>query len=402
MSKKFSYAIILSLIVTFSAYAQKDRPGGPPRGDGPPKGDWLKGIDTNSDGKVDAAEFQAAIGRTFAEIDRNGDGILQLVELPKDHHGRPSGPPPNRGIDGHRPGGPPPGGFDVPGRPQGPPPPLGADEKKFLPPFFFMEAADGGSAIRRTEFERTAKAKFAEMDTNHDGFLSREESRPPKHPEGPPPPPNASFIAAELRFGDKLVKDQPFSAGTVIEDTRRLYDGTTVTKRSTGAVYRDASGRTRREQPLEMVGGFSIVGTDNKPQILVFINDFAMRSQYFLDMNNKVARRQPLGGNPPEPRTPNDAKSESLGTKVIEGVSCEGTRVTFEIPAGHLGNDKPIQVVTENWFSPELQMLVLSRHVDPLAGEHVFKLVNIKRTEPSGELFTVPSSFKVIGNSPRE
>lgn len=395
MFSKLLYAIILSLIVTCGAYAQKDRPGGPP------KGDWVKGIDTNGDGKVDTGEFQSAIARTFSEVDRNGDGTLQPVELPRDHDRRPGGLPPNRAGEG-RPGGPPPASFDGPGRPQGPPPPRGIDEKKLLPPFFFMEAADGGVAISRAEFERTAKAKFAEMDANNDGFLTREESRPPKHPEGPPPPPNAKFIAAELRFGDKLVKDQPFSAETVIEDTRRLYDGSTVTKRTNGAVYRDAAGRTRREQPLEMVGGFSVVGTDNKPQILVFINDFAARTQYFLDVNNKVARRQPLGGNPPEPRTPNEAKSESLGTKVIEGVSCEGTRVSFEIPTGHLGNDKPIQVVTENWFSPELQMLVLSRHIDPLAGEHLFKLVNIKRTEPSTELFTVPSSFKVVGNGPRE
>jgi hypothetical protein len=175
-----------------------------------------------------------------------------------------------------------------------------------------------------------------------------------------------------------------------------------VTKRSTGAVYRDAAGRTRREQPLEMVGGFSVVGTDNKPQMLVFINDFAAQTQYFLDVNNKIARRHPLGGNPPEPPAPIDAKTESLGTRTIEGVSCEGTRVSFELPVGHLGNDKPITVVTENWFSPDLQMLVYSRHVDPLAGEHVFKLVNIKRTEPASELFSIPAGYQVTGKPPRE
>lgn len=396
MSIKFSYIIFIALLIPYGTYAQKDRPGGPP------KGNWIKGIDTNGDGKVDAAEFQTALARTFAEVDRNGDGVLQPVELPRDHDRRPGGPPPARGFGDQRPAGPPPSaGFDRPGRPQGPPP-RGGDDRKLLPPFFFMEAADGGVSISRAEFERVARAKFADMDGNKDGFLTTEESRPLKHAEGPPPPPNARFIAAELRFGDKLVKDQPFSAETVIEDTRRLYDGSTVTKRTSGAVYRDSAGRTRREQPLEMVGGFSVVGTDNKPQMLVFINDFAARSQFFLDVNNKVARRQPLGANPPEPPTPHDAKTESLGTKVIEGVSCEGTRVSFEIPAGHLGNDKPIQVVTENWFSPDLQMLVLSRHVDPLAGEHLFKLVNIKRAEPAADLFTVPNSFRIVGNSPRE
>ena len=39
-------------------------------------------------------------------------------------------------------------------------------------------------------------------------------------PSMTPPPPNGQFIAAELRFGDRLVKGQPFSAETVIEDSR--------------------------------------------------------------------------------------------------------------------------------------------------------------------------------------
>ena len=219
----------------------------------------------------------------------------------------------------------------------------------------------------------------------------------PRRPHGPPPP-NAQFIGAELRFGDKLVTGQPFSAETVIEDSRRLYDGTTVTKQSKGAFYRDGAGRTRREQPLDNVGGFNIVGEGAKSQTLVFINDFTAKSQYFLDINNKIARKNHIDDNRapfPEKEGPPDAKTESLGTKTIEGVQAEGTRTTFEIPAGQIGNAKPIQVVSEKWFSPELQVVVMSRHLDPLAGEHIFKLVNIKRSEPSGDLFTIPAGFRV-------
>jgi hypothetical protein len=85
---------------------------------------------------------------------------------------------------------------------------------------------------------------------------------------------------------------------------------------------------------------------------------------------------------------------------MLEGVSVEGTRTTFEIPIGQIGNDKPIQVLTEKWFSPELQVVVYSRHVDPIAGEHIFRLVNIKRAEPAADLFIVPGGFK-IENPPR-
>ncbi|MEP6946788.1 MAG: hypothetical protein ABJA02_12785, partial [Acidobacteriota bacterium] len=269
---------------------------------------------------------------------------------------------------------------------------------------------DEGGSLTKAEFENAVRGAFTEMDKNADGFLTKEEAHPPKGPgDRPmaPPPPNAQFIGAELRFGDKLINGQPFSAETVIQDNRRLYDGTSVTKESRGAIYRDTAGRTRREQPLDNIGGF-IVGDNAKPQMLVFINDFTAKTQYFLDVDNKIARKSEIGGQARAPRAngdlstprpdgdaPDEAKTESLGTRMIEGVTCEGTRTTFEIPVGQIGNAKPIQVISEKWFSPELQVVVLSRHMDPLAGEHVFKLINIKRSEPSPNLFAIPAGFRI-------
>ena len=201
-----------------------------------------------------------------------------------------------------------------------------------------------------------------------------------------------------MRFGDKMVRDAPFSAEIVIENTRRLFDGSTVTRTSRGAVYRDRLGRTRREQPLENIGSFTVVGENGAPQKLVFINDFPGKAHYFLDLNRRIARQKPLPENRPLlPDTePKNGKTESLGTKTLEGVAVEGTRTTFEIPAGQIGNDKPIAVTTEKWFSPELQVVVLSRHVDPVAGEHIFRLVNIKKGEPAADLFVVPGDFKKV------
>ena len=426
MNTRLFFAIIFSLAAGALTFAQPPgRPqgqtgaGGPPRdgrmrpgGEGPQNGrqmkdDWMKRLDANGDGKLDVAELQVAIETSFKAWDKNSNGVIEAEEMPRPprpngQDNRPQGPPMAQGL---RPEGPPMGQGD---RPLGPPQ-SGQPNDKMLPPFFFADRNPVGTATNRADFERIVKSVFAEMDKNGDGVISSDEARPPRRegdhqgpPEGgPPPPPNGKFIAAELRFGDKMVKGQPFSAETVIEDTRRLYDGTTVTKQNRGAFYRDGAGRTRREQPLEMVGGVSIAGTDGKPQMLVFINDFAAHTQYFLDPNNKVARKHGIGGNPPEePGMPPNAKTESLGTKTIEGVQVEGTRVTFEIPPGQLGNDKPIQVVTENWFSPELQMMVMSRHLDPVAGEHVFKLVNIKRAEPSADLFAVPSGYRVETGGP--
>lgn len=87
---------------------------------------------------------------------------------------------------------------------------------------------------------------------------------------------------------------------------------------------------------------------------------------------------------------------ESLGTRVIEGLVAEGTRTTMTIPAGAIGNLAPIDVVTERWFSKELQTAVMITRRDPRSGETVYRLTNIVRAEPPAELFTTPPDFKVL------
>ena len=86
---------------------------------------------------------------------------------------------------------------------------------------------------------------------------------------------------------------------------------------------------------------------------------------------------------------------ESLGKQIIEGVEAEGTRSTMTIPANAIGNERPIQVVSEKWYSPELQTVVMSKHSDPRSGETVYRLTNINRSEPAPSLFEIPSDYKV-------
>ncbi len=84
---------------------------------------------------------------------------------------------------------------------------------------------------------------------------------------------------------------------------------------------------------------------------------------------------------------------EQLGTKVVEGVQAEGTRTTITIPAGQIGNDKPIQIVDEVWRSPDLQVIVHSEHNDPRMGSTIYSLQNISRSDPSPTLFQVPPDY---------
>ena len=87
--------------------------------------------------------------------------------------------------------------------------------------------------------------------------------------------------------------------------------------------------------------------------------------------------------------------TEDLGTQTMEGLLVAGVRTTHTIPAGEIGNEKPITVVTEVWTSPDLKTIVYSKRSDPRMGEQTFKLTNIVRGEPDASLFRVPPDFKL-------
>ena len=86
---------------------------------------------------------------------------------------------------------------------------------------------------------------------------------------------------------------------------------------------------------------------------------------------------------------------EPLGKQTIEGVNAEGMREVSTIDAGAIGNDRPIQVSTESWYSAELQMNVMTKHSDPRTGDESFRLTNISRNEPAAYLFQAPAGYQV-------
>jgi hypothetical protein len=94
-----------------------------------------------------------------------------------------------------------------------------------------------------------------------------------------------------------------------------------------------------------------------------------------------------------------EPKTEKLEPRSFDGVMAEGTRTTVTIPAGELGNEQPINIVDERWYSPELQVIVMTRHSDPRSGETTYRLTNISRAEPAASLFQVPSDYAVKDNT---
>jgi hypothetical protein len=94
-------------------------------------------------------------------------------------------------------------------------------------------------------------------------------------------------------------------------------------------------------------------------------------------------------------KDPGEVKSEPLGQQTIEGILATGTRTTRTIAAGAIGNEQPIEVTSETWYSPDLQMVVMSKHNDPQIGETTYTLTNIQRGAPPQSLFEVPANYTI-------
>jgi hypothetical protein len=212
-------------------------------------------------------------------------------------------------------------------------------------------------------------------------------------------------VGAEPGRQGPVVKGAPFSADLVTETTQALADGNHIHQTSTSRLYRDAEGRTRREQSLNGLG--VLAPNANLPPV-VFINDPVAHVNYALSPSAHTATRAAGAGRRmrvPQAQTGGQSlKTESLGHQTIEGVQTEGTRTTVTIAAGQLGNEQPIQIVSETWYSADLQMAILSRRSDPRSGETVTRYANMSRTEPAHALFEVPADYKVTdagGRGPR-
>ena len=276
-------------------------------------------------------------------------------------------------------------------------------------------------------------------------------------------------IAARERVPlERAMKGAPYSAETVIESTQTLADGNRINKKTTGQVYRDGEGRTRREEDVTVTAR-TPTGAVSSPKKTISIVDPVAGFSYSLDPENKIAWQTPIGGaitiadkvdavklemertvaekmiaarkagaaDEPSKTAAEEEKMKAaaaaggggtrarvggaggggavaaagggggrggframapntpLEHKTIEGVAVEGRKSTTVIPAGQIGNEQPITITSEEWRSPELNLLVLTKHSDPRTGESSYRLQNIIRAEPDRSLFMVPADYTV-------
>jgi len=216
------------------------------------------------------------------------------------------------------------------------------------------------------------------------------------------------------------VKNAPYQADQITETTQTLGDGTRIHNEHQVTLYRDSQGRVRRELPEEVSimdpnSGVSYTlntksMTARKMQVSVSVNSGNSDAGVFAFQTLTVTGASTMAGggrggddvrmaftktvvDGAEAATQN---KESLGTQTMEGVSAKGERQTRTVEAGAIGNDRPIQIVSEHWYSPDLQMDVMTRHSDPRTGEEITRLININRAEPDPSLFQVPAGYQIV------
>lgn len=234
------------------------------------------------------------------------------------------------------------------------------------------------------------------------------------------------------------IQGAPYSATITNESIQTLADGNRIVQTSTGTTTRDSEGRTRQETELPAIGNLS---AENAPR-LAFIQDPIAQSSYTLNLTEKTAQKMPAppplpGGGAgasagimkmktlhtdvagvPAPEAvattmgpppgavfvekhvsisdAGQANTEELGNETMEGLLVTGVRTTRTIPAGEIGNERAMTIVTEVWTSPDLKTVIYSKRTDPRMGEQTFRLTNIVRAEPSPSLFIVPADFKIV------
>jgi hypothetical protein len=241
-------------------------------------------------------------------------------------------------------------------------------------------------------------------------------------PPGPPPqdefmpggPMGArmKILGFEEMHPGKVVTGAPYTAVGVTETTQTLANGTSINRKIQANIFRDGQGRVRRETTLPVIGPLVASG---KSDSFVMIHDPVAGTAFILHPDTKIADQLPArhsGQKNPgalqdkfEARMQEEiangtVKKEDLGTQTFNGVASQGTRYTRTIPTGQIGNDKPISIINERWYSADLQVVVKSTRTDPRFGSTTYTLTNIQRQEPAATLFAVPSDYTVRQGRP--
>jgi hypothetical protein len=192
----------------------------------------------------------------------------------------------------------------------------------------------------------------------------------------------------------------PFTLMLSTEWIRPLSDGSTITWVNHRLIARDAAGRVFQERHM-----FAPPTEPNADRITFMQWSDPVKGDYYsCQINTLVCELMVNYPTPAEvPAVPGPTKDgkafvtvENLGTRTIEGMETQGTRETTTISAGAIGNDKPIAISKEFWYSPELKLNLIVKRNDPRSGTQTFTVTSLTTGDPRPTLFEIPAGFHVV------
>lgn len=199
----------------------------------------------------------------------------------------------------------------------------------------------------------------------------------------------------------------PFSATVTTVWTKQLEDGTSVTIQNHRMVMRDSQGRIFQERRT-----FVPKGSADEPQLRwTEISDPVTHTRYVCLPGPHTCDEQgyfaptkisnlPTG--PLDDKGNRTLTRENLGSNTMSGLDVTGTRETMTIAIGVIGNDKPVSVTKEFWYSPQLGINIVVKRADPRSGTQTFTVSNISLAEPDPANFALPAGFKVNDQRPMQ
>lgn len=192
----------------------------------------------------------------------------------------------------------------------------------------------------------------------------------------------------------------PFAATVNTEWVQQLGDGTSITLKNHRAIARDTAGRIFQERRL-------LVPDDGKRESIltqIEISDPVGHQLFICVPSAHLCQVQEYSAPhfaPPitaatAANRPGAPSREDLGQQSIAGLEVAGTLETDVIESGAIGNDRPMLVKREFWYSPQLGVNLLSKREDPRFGSQTFELSDIVLGEPDAKLFRMPAGSKLI------
>ncbi len=207
-----------------------------------------------------------------------------------------------------------------------------------------------------------------------------------------------------------VVPEKPRAPFTLLLETewvRTLGDGGTITLVNKRRITRDAAGRVYQERWFLVPKN----GTVESHMTTIQIADpstHVLHNCFLVGPKKNVCEvlnfvTSSLAVNTDEKNTlgdlPNNQGSfvhETLGKQFISGVETVGLHDATTYNPGVFGNDRTITVERETWYSPQLDLNLLSIRSDPRTGKQTFMATNVVLGDPEPALFELPAGFRVV------